>query len=313
VARTDDDSWDITESVGATALGAAAARAAETDRDNPLIVDPYAKLFLDAAGPGMWSMFSAGALPGEGAEVDPELPARVQAMVDYTASRTVFFDEFFLTAAAAGVRQAVILAAGLDARAWRLPWPHETIVYELDQPKVLEFKTSTLQASGAHPSASYVTVPVDLRRDWPKALQQAGFDASEPTAWSAEGLLQYLPAQAQDLLFDRVKALSAPGSRIAVETFSNDLTNDGIKPQQTQMRTYRTAAGRLHHSDIPNAEDLLYLGDRTDVADWLRGHGWEVSVAIAHELLARHHRSAPEDLEDATPCSLFVSAQRSQP
>lgn len=314
MTRTDNDNWDITESVGATALGVAAARAAETESDNPLIVDPFAKLFLNAAGEGMWSMFSGGTLPKELADFDADLPARMQAMLDYMASRTVFFDEFFLTATHAGVRQAVILAAGLDARAWRLPWPDGTTVYELDQPKVLAFKESTLQANGAHPTARHVNVAVDLRQDWPKALRAAGFDASAPTAWSAEGLLPFLPAAAQDLLFDRVQELSAPGSRIAVEAFgSGVLDPDSLARQRAQMDKYRAAAAAHGMAEIPDVVDLWYLEDRDDVADWLRWRGWDVSVASAHELVARNHRSAPEDLEDATPLSQFVSAQRSQP
>ncbi|MGH3634112.1 MAG: class I SAM-dependent methyltransferase, partial [Mycobacterium sp.] len=215
--RNDNDTWDITESVGATALGVAAARAVETESDNPLIDDPFARVFLDAAGDGMWNWFAAPDLPPEIVEAEPELPLRMRSMVNYMASRTAFFDGFFIDAVNAGVRQVVILAAGLDSRAWRLPWPDGTTVYELDQPKVLEFKSSTLRQRGAKPTAELVDVAVDLRHDWPQALQQAGFDPAAPSAWSVEGLLPFLPATGQDLLFDRVQALSAPGSRIAVE------------------------------------------------------------------------------------------------
>lgn len=151
MARTDDDSWDINESVGATALALAAGRAAETDSANPLFVDPYAKLFLDAAGDNVWSHYFQDEQPAELAEVDPRLKERRQAMMGYTASRTLFFDDFFLAAAADGVRQAVILAAGLDARAWRLAWPQGCVVYEIDQPKVLAFKAETLESHGVAP------------------------------------------------------------------------------------------------------------------------------------------------------------------
>ena len=306
MSRTDDDTWDITESVGATALGVAAARAAETDSDNPLIVDPFARLFLEAAGDRTWTAFFSGTVPKEVADVDPELPVRMRSGVDYISSRTKFFDDFFLTEADAGVRQAVILGAGLDTRGWRLPWPDGTRVYELDQPKVLDFKRSTLAGSGAEPAADLIDVPLDLRQDWPKALDQVGFDASAATAWSAEGLLPFLPAQAQDLLFDRVQALSAAGSRIAVETFGGDRANpDGLQRQRAQMERYRVAA-----TDIPKVEDLWYLDDRADVADWLRRHGWDVTVTTAQELMARNHRSAPEHLRDAVPQSQFVTARR---
>lgn len=136
--------------------------------------------------------------------------------------RPKFFDEYFLTAADDGIRQAVILAAGLDARAWRLAWPAGCVVYEIDQPKVLAFKTDTLESHPATPIASHVGVGIDLRLGWPTALVESGFDPSIPTAWSAEGLLPYLTADAQDLLFDRVQSLSAPGSRVAVEAFTNE-------------------------------------------------------------------------------------------
>src|ERR1700733_13420116 len=96
--RTDDDSWEITESVGATALGVAAARAAETESDDPLISDPFARVFLDTVGDGVWNWHSAPQLPPELIEAEPELPLQRQAMVGYMASRTKFFDTFFLAA-----------------------------------------------------------------------------------------------------------------------------------------------------------------------------------------------------------------------
>src|SRR6201998_434858 len=213
MARTDNDSWEITESVGATALGVASSRAAETRSENPLIRDPFAPVFIDAAGDGVWNWHSVP-LPPEVIEAEPEVPLQMQAMIGYMACRTAFFDNFFLDATRAGIRQAVILAAGLDARSWRLPWPDGVTVYELDQPKVLDFKASTLHEHGDEPACHRVGVPVDLRQDWPKALQEAGFAASLPSAWSVEGLLMYLPATAQELLFERIEALTAPGSRV---------------------------------------------------------------------------------------------------
>ena len=189
MARTDNDSWDITESVGATALGVAIMRAREAEAECPLFTDPYARLFVDAASSRGWSPPFNENMLAELIKVDPHLTERIQAMSGYTASRTKYFDEFFVAAGAAAVRQAVILAAGLDARAWRLPWVSGSVVYEIDQPKVLAFKTETLRSHGAEPAATYVDVPIDLRQDWPKALHDAGFDAATSTAWSAEGLL----------------------------------------------------------------------------------------------------------------------------
>jgi methyltransferase (TIGR00027 family) len=312
MARTDDDSWGITESVGATALGVAGARAAETESANPLISDPFARVFLNAAGEGLWNMFGLSELPPEVVEAEPDVALRMQARVDYMASRTAFFDGFFLDAANAGARQVVILAAGLDSRAWRLPWPDGTTVYELDQPKVLEFKTSTLQEYGAQPTCRRVGVAVDLRHDWPAALRQVGFDDSAPSTWSAEGLLPFLPAVAQDLLFERVQALSVPGSRIAVEAPGRDFnTPEGRERVRSQMQRYREVVAKAAGREVPDFQDLWYFEDRADVAGWLRDHGWDVSATPAEELMARYGRSAPEGLEDGAPRSVFVSAARS--
>lgn len=312
MARTDDDSWDITESVGATALGVAAARAAETETPDPLIRDPYARMFLDAAGPGMWTMWSPSGLPPDIAEAEPDLPVRMQGMVDYMAARTAFFDEFFLDATRSGVGQVVILAAGLDARAWRLPWPDGTTVYEIDLPKVLEFKTATLRDHDAVTTANRVEVAVDLRHDWPAALRDSGFDATAPSVWSAEGLLPFLPAAAQDLLFERVQALSVAGSRIAVEAMGPDFNNaDARARQRTLMQRYRELAARVPGiGEIPDFDDLWYFEDRADVADWLGGHGWQVAAVPAEQLMARYDRHPPAEIDDAAPRNRFVSAQR---
>ncbi len=311
VPRTDDDSWDITESVGATALGVAAARAAETEAVEPLIEDPFARVFLDSVGTGMWSVFSGDAVPDELTDIDPDMPVRWQAMVDYMAARTAFFDQFFRSAADAGIRQAVILAAGLDSRAWRLPWPDGATVYELDQPKVLEFKSSTLRKRGAQPKAHHVSVAVDLRQDWRQALREAGFDPSSPSAWSAEGLLPFLPASAQDLLFERIEELSAVGSRVAVEATSSDFFNpERLERQREQMRRHREIAAQLNRFEVPDFQDLWYVEEHADVGDWLRAHGWRASVETAEQLMARYGRHVPENVEDTRPRSLFVTAER---
>ena len=311
MARTDNDTWEITESVGATALGVAAARAAETESENPLISDPFARVFLDAAGEGLWNWFAAPDLPAEIVEAQPELVPRMRGMVDYMATRTSFFDQFFLDATRAGVHQVVILAAGLDSRAWRLPWPDGTTVYELDQPRVLEFKSSTLREHGAQPTCNLVPVPVDLRHDWPAALRQAGFDPSAPSAWSAEGLLPFLPAAAQELLFERVQELGAAGSRIAVEAPGSDFLDEASQAKQREnMQQVRDLMAKLEpERDIPDVTDLWYFEEREDVGDWLRRNGWDVAVTPAEILMANYGRTPP-DVEDAAPKTYFVAAER---
>jgi methyltransferase (TIGR00027 family) len=307
--RTDNDSWDITESVGSTALGVAAARAAETESEHPLIRDPFARVFVDAAGKGMWSVMADPTLLAELTGVDPDLRTRMQVMVDFMAVRTAFFDEFFLGAANSGVRQVVILAAGLDARAWRLAWPDGTTVYELDQPKVLEFKSTTLQQHGARPSANLVSVPIDLRQDWPTALRDAGFDSSQPTAISAEGLLRYLPAAGQDLLVERVHELSSAGSWFAANApGANFLNPDQVARQREQTARLRAAAASVLKAEIPDEEDLWYAEERTDVAAWLRHQGWDASAVPLKDMLGQYGRSVPD--EDVIPPTDFISAQR---
>ncbi len=312
MARTENDSWEITESVGATALGVAAARAAETESEGALIRDPFARVFLNAAGEGMWNWFAAPNLPAQIAEAEPDLKPRMQRMVDYMASRTAFFDNFFLDATRAGVRQVVILAAGLDSRAWRLPWPDGVTVYELDQPRVLEWKLATLRDNGAEPACNLVSVPVDLRHDWPAALQEAGFDSSAPSVWSAEGLLPFLPAAAQELLFERVEALGAVGSRIAVEAPGPDFLDEAARAKQREtMQRVRDLMAELEpERDIPDVQDLWYFEEREDVGGWLRRHGWEVTVTPAEELMASYDRRPPQGVEDAAPQTLFVTAER---
>jgi methyltransferase (TIGR00027 family) len=309
--RTDNDSWDITQSVGATALGVAAARAAETESAHPLINDPFARVFVDAAGPGMWSIYADPQLQAKAAELESEVRDRLQLMVDFMATRTAFFDEFFLGAADAGVRQVVILAAGLDARTWRLPWPDGTVVYELDQPKVLEFKSDTLREHGAQPRAKLVNVPIDLRQNWPKALQEAGFDPSQPAVWSAEGLVRYLPAQAQDQLFERIHELSAPGSWLASNVPGEGFTDpELVRRQREDMQRMRAAAAKLVDAEITDFDDLWYPEERRAVDGWLRDHGWKVATATFSELMARYDRRIPSGADALMPPTLYVSAQR---
>jgi methyltransferase (TIGR00027 family) len=300
MVRTDDDSWDVTEGVGQTALGVAMARADESATGCPLFSDPFAQLFLDAATERGWQ------------RPPPYMVERIRSISSYAASRTKWFDEFFIAAGANGIDQAVILAAGLDARGWRLPWVDGTELYEIDQPKVLEFKVETLARHDAEPSVSrYVAVPVDLRQDWPKALRDAGFDTTRPTAWAAEGLLPYLPAAGQDLLFERIDELSAAGSRVAVESFGKGFFDkDYLASRREQIRRLREEAGEDPDANAPDTEDLWYLEDRTDVADWLTGHGWQVSAIEARELMTRYNRCGPDQDEATIPRSVFIEGHR---
>jgi methyltransferase (TIGR00027 family) len=295
-ARTHDDSWGITESVGATALAVAMARAAESNCDCPLFTDRYAQLFVEAAIKRGW---------------DPSAIAKRLPMIKgYAAVRTKWFDEYFIAAGANGIDQAVILAAGLDARAWRLPWITDSAVFEIDQPQVLSFKADTLAAQRARPNAAYHAVPIDLRGDWPTALREAGFDPSTPTAWSAEGLLPYLPAAGQDLLFERIVELSATGSRIAVEALSpNYFDPDYLERRRRYLRGTPDDAEQTAYTDEPDIPELWFIEERTDLRQWLTERGWAVTAIEALNLMQRYDRPPDSDVKDLAPRSVFIEGR----
>ena len=306
--RSDDDSWDIATSVGTTAVMVAAARARETDSAEPLIRDPYARLLVSGAGTGVWENFLDDAMQDKIAAADPAAAAVFANMLGYQAVRTHFFDAFFTDAAAAGIRQVVILASGLDSRAYRLPWPEGTVVYEIDQPKVLEYKSETLSRHGVQPTADRHEVAIDLRQDWPAALAAAGFDSSRPTAWLAEGLLMYLPAEAQDRLFAQITELSAPGSRVSAEAVRHH-----DEDRRTRMRErWEKMADNIGIERTVDIEDLTYNDvDRADLTEWLTAHGWTASGVSSTDEMRRMDRwvEVPaEDYQDGF--STFVIAER---
>jgi len=283
MTRTADDSWDLASSVGATATAVAATRATASQGPDALLDDPLAEPLVRAVGMETFVKVVDGEPLGD--DDDPLLNRR--AMNEQMAVRTRYFDDFFTAATAAGIRQAVILASGLDTRAYRLAWPTGTVVYEIDQPEVIEFKTRTLAGLGAEPTAERRTVAIDLRNDWASALRQAGLDPTAPTAWSAEGLLVYLPPEAQDRLFDDITALSAPGSRIATEHM--DLA--AIPADWAEKLTERTK--RLG-SEI-NLAELFYTGERNSAADYLAAHGWSNVIQPTADAYAANGFELPDD------------------
>ncbi|HZC91127.1 MAG TPA: class I SAM-dependent methyltransferase [Mycobacterium sp.] len=297
MARTDGDTWDLASSVGATATMVAAARAMASKTERPLINDPYAEPLVRAVGLELFTKLATGELsPADLEDESDGSPAGVQRMTDNMAVRTKFFDEFFIDATNAGIRQAVILASGLDARAYRLPWPDGTTVYEIDQPQVIEFKSRTLVELGAQPTAYRRAVAIDLRDDWPAALRAAGFEADQPSAWSAEGLLGYLPPEAQDRLLDTITELSAPGSRIATESGpSRDPAHE--ERIKERMRTV-SERWRKHGLDL-DVTNLVYFGDRNEASPYLSDHGWQMSGSSIREMFAAN--GLPPIVEDDLP------------
>jgi methyltransferase (TIGR00027 family) len=217
--------------VAATGLLVAAMRAEESLRDDALFHDPFAERLAGADGRQLLAEATAETGPASAAIV----------------VRTKLYDEALLRAGAA---QVVILAAGMDARAYRLPWPPGSTVFEVDQAHVIALKDERL--AGERPRCRRIAVGVDLAGDWPKALAAQGFDASAPTVWTIEGLLQYLQAPDVGRLFARVDALSAPGSTLLYDVVGTALLQDPFSAPMLQYMENLNAPW-VFSSDDPGA------------------------------------------------------------
>lgn len=294
--RVDDDTWDIVSSVGYTALLVAGWRALHAAGNDPLVRDDYAKHFVAASG----DPFLNKALADPGDDSAATFP-RLYGV------QTRYFDEFFTAAARSGIRQAVIVAAGLDSRAYRLEWADGTTIFEIDQPRVLEFKGRVMTERSAEPSAERRDVAADLREDWSIPLRASGFDATAPSAWSVEGILPYLNAAAQDTLFGRITELSAPGSRLAIGALGSCLDGD------------RLAALEERHPGLNVSGDVDFTtltyddAGKTNPAHWLAEHGWKVDPVRTNPELQREYGRTPSqvDLElDQIMHSEYISATR---
>jgi methyltransferase (TIGR00027 family) len=292
------DEWDITSSVGLTALGAAATRAIESSRPDRLVDDPFPAAFVEAARFPIPMILRWPADDEAVSETDAIL---VRSSV-YVGVRSRLFDEYLAGAFAAGLRQVVMLAAGLDTRAFRLEWPDGARLFEVDQPKVLEFKDEVLRGIGARVRCERHAVATDLREDWPEQLRTAGFDPGAPTAWLAEGLLPYLPAGAEAKLFGHINTLSTVGSRVAVE-------HHFVEP--SGLDVIRDATGF-------DLAALVHIDDRPGPASWLEGHGWQVTDEPAVSTAERYGRDLADPRLDRLPgeplryadYSAFLVAQR---
>lgn len=294
--RSDDDQWDIVSGVGYTALLVAGWRALHAVSPQPLVRDEYAKAFIAASQ----DPYLAGVLADPGTSDDETAFPRLYGV------QTRFFDDFFTSAGDAGIRQAVIVAAGLDSRAYRLEWLSGTTVFEVDLPKVLEFKARVLGEHGAKPKARRIEVGADLRADWSRTLESAGFDTEAPSAWSVEGVLPYLTDEAQNALFTRISGLSAPGSRIAIGALGSRLDRQHL------------AALEADHPGVNMSGDVdfsaLTYEPKSDPAEWLAAHGWAVEpVRNTLDLQAGYGMTPPEvDVKiDSFMHSQYITATRS--
>lgn len=260
----------IPDGVSLTAVSVAAARLREHRRPEALFADPLAGAFV-AAVQGLYP---------ENFTIDTEGNPDVRANAEHVAVRTVFFDEALLDAVEAGCRQVVILAAGLDTRAFRLAWPAGVRVFELDLPNLVQFKEPIVASENAVPACERTVVSVDLLGDWASALAAAGFDADLPTAWLAEGLLPYLDQTACSRLLSRARELSAPGSVLALEHFSRPTV------EQIMSRPAMAVLGEL---------DAIWKSTLEDPQSWLTGLGWRPDVHRSGDVAARRGRQLDPD------------------
>ncbi|ORB82602.1 SAM-dependent methyltransferase [Mycobacterium kansasii] len=293
--RSDDDQWDIVSSVGYTALLVAGWRALHAVGPQPLVRDEYARSFVTASA----DPYLTGLLASPATSADQTAFPRLYGV------QTRFFDDFFRSAAEAGVQQAVIVAAGLDSRTYRLDWPAGTTVFEIDLPKVLEFKAQVLARHGAEPKAHRAEVAADLRTDWPTPLKAAGFDPRQPSAWSVEGLLMYLNGDAQNLLFARIDELSAPGSRVAVGAL-------GTRLDHQQLAALEAAHPGVNLFGEVDFSALSY-DDKTDPAQWLAARGWAVEPVRSTLELQAGYGMTPPDVDvkvDSVMHSQYITATK---
>jgi methyltransferase (TIGR00027 family) len=257
-----------------TALAVAAGRAVETSRADPLVTDRFAAALVVAARshldlPTVW--------PAEPAEAPPLQQPLLLASI-YIGMRTRFIDDFLQSEPSTA--QTVILGAGLDTRAFRLPWPDGARVFEIDSANVLEFKAHVLGRLSAEPGCELVSLPADLSLPWREPLLAAGFDPAQPATWVLEGLLPYLDAASQLAVLGEVAALSAPGSRAVIERAVALPKTDDI---EAKLREFSEQTG------LPMSE-LLARADPPDPVELLESSGWRCSGHTVEELCSMYGR-----------------------
>jgi methyltransferase (TIGR00027 family) len=261
-----------------TAAWTAAVRAMETRRPDRLFDDPYAEALAGEVG-AAW------------------IAGRTAESVAPITLRTRFFDDFLLRISAGkDLHQIVLVAAGLDTRAYRLPWPDGTRLFEIDQPAVLERKERLLLEAGAQPGCLRSVAAVDLAGDWRAALCAAGFKRDQPAGWLLEGLLFYLPSDTIVQLLEAVLELAAPGSWLGFDVVNHEMYTSQFSAQWLEMQR---AAG------------APWIGSMEDPAGFLTQHGWQATLTQAGQPDANYGRWPfpvyPTDMP-GMPHNWFVTA-----
>jgi methyltransferase (TIGR00027 family) len=277
-------------------------RRMESRRDDRLFDDPLAERFISAVVAS-----DAGATDAGPSDLELVLPGLADGLTlgdfvpefrGFVPLRTRYFDDHVLSAVANGCRQVVLLAAGLDARVFRLPLPAETRVFELDLPDLMGFKAGVLAGYADTPAARRIPVAVDLREDFAAPLRAAGFEPAEPTVWLVEGLLPYLTLEDADRLLARVGRLSASGSLLLADQLSS--------------RIWQLAERRRDELSVLDKVGASWQSTVDDPVGWLADKGWKAAVADMDAFAAGHGREAPA-LLDATsgpPATWLATAVR---
>jgi methyltransferase (TIGR00027 family) len=275
-----------TNPIAPTSRWMAAARARESERADRLFDDPLAAALAGPEGVAWLERMEAA--------------ARSESPRLYPVIRTRFFDDFLLNACRRlGVRQVVLAAAGLDARAFRLNWPPQVCLYEMDLPEVLDAKEEVIEAAGAKAGCERRTVKVDLSQEtWPEALLDTGYQPEKPSVWLIEGLLFYLTKPDVHGLLEKVGALTVRGSLLGLDVMNRGLFFSPVAWPMQATLARRGAPGRFGTND---PETLMAR------------HGWEVDVTQPGEGGANYGRwprpMVSRDVPDL-PRSFRVKARR---
>ena len=278
---------DTTNPIAPTSRWMAAARARESERADRLFDDPLAAAL---AGPEGFAWLER-----------MEFAAQSDGPGLYPVIRTRFFDDFLLDACRRlEVRQVVLAAAGLDTRAFRLDWPPETRLFEMDLPEVLDAKEDAIDKAGAKPNCERRTIRVDLSQEtWPEALLGAGYQPESPSVWLIEGLFFYLTRAAVHGLLEKVGALTVAGSLLGLDVMNRELFFSPVAWPMQAALARRGAPGRFGTND---PETLM------------AHHGWEADVTQPGEGGANFGRwsrpMVPREVP-GLPRSFLVKARRS--
>ena len=267
-------------SLAATARWTAAARAAETTREDALIRDPWAERLAGPTGLA-W--------------LRQRTPESVLPMI----LRARYFDDWLQDILERGLIQQIVLpAAGLDTRAFRLPWPTGARCFELDRPGVVGRKEQILAAEGARARCERHTIAADVAGGWPQALIEAGFERAQPSGWLLEGLFFYLPTATIVRVLDEVTRLAAPGSRLGFDVINAAML---------------TSPWTRAWVDMQAAAGAPWIGTLEDPVGFLAARGWQATLTQAGQPDASHGRwrlpVIPTTMPEM-PHDWFVTAER---